>query len=171
MRFSWRLSSCCCWTLGFWRRVDLQVDADVSETHTASIFRGWSDKEGKWRVYIGRKEQGPRKGSQSEGENMGMDGANTKDFDNKRTLKVRMPPVSRKWFRQRLSWEANRRSSNQEVSYLLWKLKISGCCYGMVSYKASHALQPFSDLLCVTTSVLLIHESSSTAVWQTPADT
>jgi hypothetical protein len=29
-----------CRSLGFWCRVDLQVDADVSEKHAVSIFRG-----------------------------------------------------------------------------------------------------------------------------------
>jgi hypothetical protein len=29
----------CCRSLGFWRRVYLQVDADVSEKHSVSIFR------------------------------------------------------------------------------------------------------------------------------------
>jgi hypothetical protein len=37
---------CCCRSLGFWHRVDLQVNADVSEKHAVSIFRGWSDKTG-----------------------------------------------------------------------------------------------------------------------------
>jgi hypothetical protein len=30
--------------------VDLQIDADVSEKHVVSIFRGWSDKAGKQRA-------------------------------------------------------------------------------------------------------------------------
>jgi hypothetical protein len=46
--------------LGLWRDVYLQVDADVSEKHTVSIFRGWSDKEGKqrscFRTWRGRAE-------------------------------------------------------------------------------------------------------------------
>jgi hypothetical protein len=33
--------------LGFWRRVDMLVDADVSEKHTLSIFQGWGDEVGK----------------------------------------------------------------------------------------------------------------------------
>jgi hypothetical protein len=36
-----------CWSLGFWRRVDLQVDDYVSEKHAVSIFRGLSDTAGK----------------------------------------------------------------------------------------------------------------------------
>jgi hypothetical protein len=32
---------------GFWRHVDMLVDADVSEKHSVSIFHGWSDKTGK----------------------------------------------------------------------------------------------------------------------------
>jgi hypothetical protein len=47
-----------CWSLGFWRRVDLQVDAYVSEKHAVSIFRGLSDTAGKYRAYVGRDEQG-----------------------------------------------------------------------------------------------------------------
>jgi hypothetical protein len=40
--------------------VDLQVDADVSEKHADSIFRGSSDKIGKQRAYIGLEEIGLR---------------------------------------------------------------------------------------------------------------
>jgi hypothetical protein len=44
-------------------------------------------------------------------------------------------------------------------------------CYGVVSYKASHALWPFSDLLCIPIQVLIILVSSTTALWQILAET
>jgi hypothetical protein len=44
-------------------------------------------------------------------------------------------------------------------------------CYGVVSYKASHALRPFSDLLCVLIWFLIITDSSARALWQIPAET
>jgi hypothetical protein len=47
--------------------VYLQVNADVLEKHAVSIFRGWSDRTGKQRAYIGPEEQGLRAGSQREG--------------------------------------------------------------------------------------------------------
>jgi hypothetical protein len=37
----------CCLSLGFWRRIHLQVDADFSEKHAIFAFRGWHDKAGK----------------------------------------------------------------------------------------------------------------------------
>jgi hypothetical protein len=33
-----RLLSYCCRSLGFWRRVDLKVNAEVSEKHAVSMF-------------------------------------------------------------------------------------------------------------------------------------
>jgi hypothetical protein len=45
--------------------------------------------------------------------------------------------------------------STRLVSHDIWRvilfflLYIAGYCYGVVSYKASHALRPFCDLLCV----------------------
>jgi hypothetical protein len=51
--------------------VYLQVDADISEKHAVSIFRGSSDEAGKCRSYIEPEEQGLRAGSQSEEGNMG----------------------------------------------------------------------------------------------------
>jgi hypothetical protein len=47
----------------------------------------------------------------------------------------------------------------------------TGYCYGVVSYKASHALRLLSDLLCVRTWVLIITDSSTTALWELPAET
>jgi hypothetical protein len=41
----------------------------------------------------------------------------------------------------------------------------TGYCYGVVSYKASHALQPLSDLLCFPVWVLIIPNSSTRALW------
>jgi hypothetical protein len=48
------------------------------------------------------------------------------------------------------------------------KFKVStGYCYGVVSYKASHALRPFSDLLCVPVFwVLVISDASTTPFWK-----
>jgi hypothetical protein len=43
--------------------------------------------------------------------------------------------------------------------------------YGVVSYKTSHALRPFSDLLFVSIWVLTIPESSTRTVWKIPAET
>jgi hypothetical protein len=48
---------------------------------------------------------------------------------------------------------------------------ITGYCYGVVSYKASHALRPFSDLLCVPVWILIVPDSSTRALWQQPAET
>jgi hypothetical protein len=44
-------------------------------------------------------------------------------------------------------------------------LLVSGCFYGVVSYKAAIKLRPLSDLLCVPTPVLIIPESPTIAVW------
>jgi hypothetical protein len=43
--------------------------------------------------------------------------------------------------------------------------------YGVVSHKGTHALQSFFYLSCVPISVVVIHDSSTRALWQTPADT
>jgi hypothetical protein len=43
--------------------------------------------------------------------------------------------------------------------------------YGVVSHKASHALRPLSDLLCVLIWVKIIPDSSTRDLWQIPADT
>jgi hypothetical protein len=45
--FTWPNEECFFLFFWFWRRVDVLVDADVSEKHTVSIFQGWSDKAGK----------------------------------------------------------------------------------------------------------------------------
>jgi hypothetical protein len=47
----------------------------------------------------------------------------------------------------------------------------TGYCYGVVSCKASHALRPFSYLLCVPFWVLIIHDSSTRALLEIPAKT
>jgi hypothetical protein len=39
--------------------------------------------------------------------------------------------------------------------------QITGYCYWMVSYRASHALRPFSDLLCIPIWVIIIPDSST----------
>jgi hypothetical protein len=49
-------------------------------------------------------------------------------------------------------------------------LLVTGYCYGVVPYEASHALPPFSDLLCVSTWELIIHDSSTRALWHIPAE-
>jgi hypothetical protein len=48
---------------------------------------------------------------------------------------------------------------------------LTGYCYGVVLYKASHTLRPFYDLLCVSIWVLTIPDSSTRALWQIPAQT
>jgi hypothetical protein len=48
----WRRLSCCCRSLGFCRRVYLQVVADVSAKHAVSIFRGW-----RWREHVSPKSR------------------------------------------------------------------------------------------------------------------
>jgi hypothetical protein len=50
-------------------------------------------------------------------------------------------------------------------------LLVTGYCYGVVSYKASHALQPFSDPLCVPIWVLIIPDPSTRVLWQIIAET
>jgi hypothetical protein len=42
----------------------------------------------------------------------------------------------------------------------------TGYCYGVVSYKASHSLRLFSDLLCVPIWNLIIPDSSTWALWR-----
>jgi hypothetical protein len=46
-----------------------------------------------------------------------------------------------------------------------------GCCYRVVSYKASLALLPFYNLLCVPIRVLITPDSSTRALWQIPSET
>jgi hypothetical protein len=46
-----------------------------------------------------------------------------------------------------------------------------GYCCGMISYKASPALQPFSNLLWVPIWVLIIPDSSNRALWQIRGET
>jgi hypothetical protein len=42
-----------------------------------------------------------------------------------------------------------RQNFSLELSYTFWLNRIqTGYCYGVVSYKASHALRPYSDRLC-----------------------
>jgi hypothetical protein len=38
-------------------------------------------------------------------------------------------------------------------------------CYGVVSYKASHALEPLSDLSCIPIWVLIFSDSFTSALW------
>jgi hypothetical protein len=40
-----------------------------------------------------------------------------------------------------------------------------GYCYGVVSYKASHALRKFYDLSCVPIWIIIIPESFARALW------
>jgi hypothetical protein len=46
-----------------------------------------------------------------------------------------------------------------------WTL-LNGNCYGVVSYKVSHALRAFSDTMCVPIWVLIVYDSSTRAFWQ-----
>jgi hypothetical protein len=48
---------------------------------------------------------------------------------------------------------------------------LTGYSYGVVLYKVSHTLQPFSDLLRISVWVLIIPDSSTRALWQIPAET
>jgi hypothetical protein len=48
--------------------------------------------------------------------------------------------------------------------------QFTGYCYRKVSYKASYALRPFSDLLCVLVRFLIIPESYTRALWKIPAE-
>jgi hypothetical protein len=48
---------------------------------------------------------------------------------------------------------------------------VTGCCYGVVSYKASHALRPFSDIVWVPICVLIILDSTTRALWRIPKQT
>jgi hypothetical protein len=41
----------------------------------------------------------------------------------------------------------------------------TGYCYGVVSYKASHALRSFSDILCIPVCILLIPDSTTSDLW------
>jgi hypothetical protein len=59
------------------------------------------------------------------------------------------------------------RVCNSEFIILL----VTSYCYGVVSYKASHALRQFSDLLCFPISVPIILDSSTRALRQIPAET
>jgi hypothetical protein len=51
-------------------------------------------------------------------------------------------------------------------SFADWTQVFTGYCYGIVSYKASHALRTFPVLLCVPIWVPFIPDSSSRALWQ-----
>jgi hypothetical protein len=46
----------------------------------------------------------------------------------------------------------------EQLAYII-SILVAGCCYWVESYKASQALRPFADLLCVPiwTIILLIH--------------
>jgi hypothetical protein len=78
-------SVCCCRNLGFWHRVDLQVDADVWEKHAVSIFRGWSDKARKQRAYIGPEHVSSKRRHRP----TNLHGVKTQDFYNMIIIAVR----------------------------------------------------------------------------------
>jgi hypothetical protein len=52
---------------------------------------------------------------------------------------------------------------------LLWTLLVT--LYGVVSHKASHALRPFSDLLCVPIWILIIPDLSTRGLCQVLSET
>jgi hypothetical protein len=54
----WRILSCCCRGLGFWRSVYLHVDAHVSEKQSFSIIRGrkWPSPR-RWRQHVSPKRR------------------------------------------------------------------------------------------------------------------
>jgi hypothetical protein len=52
----------------------------------------------------------------------------------------------------------------------LFKTLLSGYCYEVVWRKESHALQPFSDLLCIPIWVLIIPDSSTRDLLQILAE-
>jgi uncharacterized membrane protein len=68
---------------------------------------------------------------------------------------------------ERNSWNGS--TSKQHVIYSwITVVCIDACtcyCYGVISYKASHALRPFSDVLCVTIWAIIIPDSFTSALW------